>query len=269
MREDTFSRYHPLVNLVYFAGAVCFTMLIQAPAFLIGNIVASGIYYAILRRSRCLSGMVWTFAVFLVSALMNPIVNTRGKQVLFRYFGRPYTLESLQYGIVVGLVLAGTLLWLGCYNQIVTGNKLIALFGNLAPALSLMLIMIFRMIPDFIKKAEQIIHARGCIGKWQKNLDSGMQVMGILTSWALENSVITADSMRSRGYGTGSVSHYGIYQLRLSDGILLGVMVACILLSVLFRTTSLGIIIALVYVFLPTGLRMKEEIQWYILKYRI
>ena len=29
-----------------------------------------------------------------------------------------------------------------------------------------------------------------------------MSILGALTSWALEGSVVTADSMRSRGYGT-------------------------------------------------------------------
>lgn len=269
MREDTFSRYHPLVNLVYFAGAICFTMLMQAPAFLIGNILAAGIYYVLLKKEKCLITFAWVAVTFLVTAAVNPVVNTRGNTILFTYLGRPYTLEALCYGIVVGLVLAGTLLWLGCYNQVMTGNKLISLFGGLAPALSLMLVMIFRMIPDFLRKAKQIISARRCVGRWNKNLTSGMEVLGILTSWSLENSVITADSMRSRGYGSGKMSHFRIYHMTISDGIILAFMAVCVVAGVVCRKNEAGVISSLIYMFLPVILRIKEEIQWYILKYRI
>lgn len=244
-------------------------MVMQAPAFLVGNILAAGIYYILLLRRRSLKGFLWIGVMFLVTAFFNPIVNTRGNTVLFTYWGRVYTFEALQYGIVVGLMLAGTLLWLGCYNQVMTGNKLISLFGDLAPALSLMLVMIFRMIPDFLRKARQIINARCCVGKWNKNLTSGMEVLGILTSWSLENSVITADSMRSRGYGSGKISHYQMYHMVLADGILLILMILLVAISIACRKSMVGTISALLYMLLPVMLRIKEEIQWYILKYRI
>lgn len=268
MREDTFSGCHPVIHLVFFAGALCFTMLIQAPVFLLGNILVASVYHLMLERNSMRS-FVWIFLMALLTACVNPIVNTNGKTILFTYFGRVYTWESLCYGIVVGLTLAGALLWIGCYNRVVTGNKLICLFGSLMPSVSLLLVMIFRMIPDFIKKAGQIIHARSGVGKWNRNVRSGAEVLGILASWALENSVITADSMRSRAYGSRKPSHFRNDRFAAADGYLLAGMLVCMGISVIQRGRMAGIVSALIYMLIPIGLRLKEEIWWHILKYRI
>lgn len=268
MREDTFSGCHPVVHLVFFTGALCFTMLIQAPVFLLGNILLAAVYHRMLERESMRS-FAWIFLMAVLTACVNPVVNTNGKTVLFTYFGRAYTWESLRYGIVVGLTLAAALLWIGCYNRVVTRNKLVYLLGNVMPSVSLLLVMIFRMIPDFVKKAGKIIHARSCVGKWKKDIRSGTEVLEILASWSLENSVITADSMRSRAYGSRKPSHYRNYRFSTADGCLLAGMLICMGESVIRSRHMIGTVSALIYMMIPIGLRIKEEIWWHILKYRI
>ena len=105
----------------------------------------------------------------------------------------------------------------GRYNKVLTSDKFTCLFDNLIPSISLLLAMVFRMVPNFIRKTQQIIGARKSIGKGvnetattKENLQGGGTVLGELTSWALEGSVVTGDSMRARGYGTANRSSFMI-----------------------------------------------------------
>ncbi len=175
--------------------------------------------------------MLMLLPLLLVIAGINPIFNTRGDHILFLLFGRPYTLEALLYGLAVGAILVITLLWFGCYSRVMTEDKFTALFGSLAPSLSLLLVMVFRLIPNLLSKAQQIMGARRAIGKGgekasgKEKLSQGATVLLALTGWALESSIVTADSMRSRGYGTARRSSFQIYRMKSSDWCLLAVTV--------------------------------------------
>ena len=76
---------------------------------------------------------------------------------------KPYTLEAALRGTSGG-VLVSVLLWAGCYNAVMTSDKFTMLFGNLAPALSLLLVMVLRLIPSYFRKMRQITGSRESIG---------------------------------------------------------------------------------------------------------
>ena len=227
MATDGFSKCHPVTNFLFFVGAICFGVLFQHPAYLLAAILCAGCYYLLLQGRKALKRIALMLPLFLFVAAINPIFNTQGSRILFFLFGRPYTLEALFYGFAVGGILIITLLWFGCYNHVMTEDKFTALFGNLAPSLSLLLVMVFRLIPALLSKATQITNARRCIGKGAENgtykekLKSGMTVLMTLTGWAMESSILTADSMRSRGYGTARRSSFQIYRMKRSDWCLL------------------------------------------------
>ena len=140
MRADAFSKRHPAVNFVFFLGAILGGMLNQHPAYLLAGVVSGAAYY-------------------------HPLFNTYGATLLFTYFDRPYTLEALYYGAALAAVFVNMLLWFGCYNAVLTSDKFTSLFGNLIPALSLLLVMVLRMIPNLMRKARQIAGARASIGR--------------------------------------------------------------------------------------------------------
>ena len=237
MGVDGFSKCHPGVNFLFFIGAICFGVVFQHPLYLAAGLLCAGCYYLLLNGHRAWKSMGFMLAVFLAITLINPLFNTQGIHVLFRVFGRPYTAEALGYGAAVGAVLWITLLWFGCYNHVMTEDKFVALFGNLAPSLSLLLVMILRLIPNLIGKAKQITHTRRCIGKGVQDapvkdkLSAGMTVLLTLSGWALENGITTADSMTSRGYGSTKRTGFQSYRFRGSDKWLTVIMLACLLLT--------------------------------------
>ena len=224
MRADAFSKRHPAVNFVFFLGAILGGMLNQHPAYLLAGVVSGAAYYLLLhgrRGWRFIGGLV---PLFLVFTAVNPLFNTYGATLLFTYFDRPYTLEALYYGAALAAVFVNMLLWFGCYNAVLTSDKFTSLFGNLIPALSLLLVMVLRMIPNLMRKARQIAGARASIGRGvseqdgtKEKLAEGMTVLGTLTSWALEGGIVTADSMRSRGYGQPGRTAFSIFRMEERD----------------------------------------------------
>lgn len=296
MREDAFSKFHPAVNLIFFVGAMCFGVLLQHPVYLLAGLFASGVYYFLLSGRKGTKTILMMIPLFIFVTLFNPVVNTRGVTVLFTYFDRPYTLEALVYGIAVAATFVLMLLWFGCYNKVLTGDKFTCLFGNLAPSLSLLLVMVLRMIPNLLQKAKQIIGVRSLMGKgvegkssFKDKLNSGMTVIGVLTSWALEGSITTSDSMRSRGYGTAKRTSFMIYRMTKSDWVLTVIMLAMLGVVIGFAASGsmqaeflpvrniepinganiIGFITYSVYLLIPSFLHVKEVILWSISKSKI
>ena len=293
MSSDAFSKRHPAVNFAFFLGAICAAVVIQHPAYLAVGIVSGSCYYLLLHRRKGLRNILSMLPLFLVLTLINPLFNRYGERVLFWYFGRPYTWEALLYGMAISGIFLEMLLWFGCYNAVLTSDKFTALFGNVIPALSLLLVMVLRLIPNFMRKATQIAGARKSIGKGaaegdtnKEKLEDGMSILGALTSWALEGSVVTADSMRSRGYGTAKRTSFMIYRMTgLDFGLLaaLTVLFACAVFigdkTANFTPTMdiakvsgwncLGLLAYALFLLLPTALHIKEAIQWHISRSRI
>ena len=296
MKVDAFSKLHPAVNLLFFIGAIAFGVLLQHPVYLLAGIFASGVYYLFLNGRKGIKNILLMIPFFVFVTLFNPIVNTRGVTVLFTYLDRPYTLEALVYGIAVAATFVLMLLWFGCYGKVLTGDKFTCLFGNLAPSLSLLLVMVFRMIPNLLQKVKQIIGVRSSIGKGtaekssiKDKLNSGMTVIGVLTSWALEGSITTSDSMRSRGYGTSKRTSFMIYRMTATDWISAFVMLVLLGIVIFFAANGgmnaeflpernitpikgfnmLGFIAYFGYLTIPALLNLKEIIQWKISESKI
>ena len=289
MKTDAFSRCHPAVNFVYFVLAIGFGVVIQHPAYLLAGVLGSAAYYLLLKGAKGIKTVLWMLPVCLLITAVNPLFNTLGKTELFSLFGRPYTLEALLYGAVVGGIFLVMMLWFGCYNVVLTSDKFTSLFGNLIPSLSLLLVMVLRMIPNLMGKAQQISGARKCIGKGmgenadtKEKLYGGMTVLSALTDWALEGSVVTADSMRSRGYGAAKRTNFQIYRMSTRDWVLLG-LTGLLAAAVIMGGSKEAVFVpeaqiaSLSWAFpaycgflmLPIALHLKEAITWRILRSRI
>ncbi|MEG0168379.1 MAG: energy-coupling factor transporter transmembrane component T, partial [Ruthenibacterium sp.] len=124
--------------------------------------------------------------------------------------GRHFTLEALCYGMATGCMFVTVILWFACYNMVMTSDKLIALCGKGIPALSLVLSMVLRLIPNMQIKIKTILNAQICIGKSP-----------------LESSVMMADSMKSRGYGSGMRSSFAPYRWQTRDKIIAALLLCC------------------------------------------
>lgn len=236
MNRDAFSRCHPAVNFIFFIGAIGAAAVIWHPVYLLAGLLAALSYYVLLRGVKAWRSLALMLPFGLLVAGVNPIFNIRGQTVLFMLLGRPYTLQALIYGAVVAGILLLMLMWFGCYNAVMTGDKFSSLFGNLIPSISLLLVMVFRMVPNLLRKTAQILGARRSVGKGaegKEGLRDSTNVLSAMTSWALEDSLVTADSMRSRGYGSAKRTSFQIYRMTARDWVLLSLELVLLALVIL------------------------------------
>ena len=295
--KDRFAAYHPVINFTFFIGAIVSGMMLIHPVFMACSLLLSFLYYLTVRGKAGFGFVSGMCTVFLVLSLMNPLFNTQGAHVLFRYFrNRPYTMEALFYGMTLAAMMAAMLSWFASYHAVMTSDKFMYLFGHMAPAVTLVLTMVLRLVPSYKNKVQQMNGARRCIGKGadvgtaKEKTEHGMVLLSTLTSWALEGGVITADSMRSRGYGCGKRTHFSLYRFEDRDRLLLVVMV--ILLGIVavcclngasaatyipeIRLQSpddpwmlTGVLAYAVFLSIPSAVNIWEELRWRSLKSKI
>ena len=137
--------------------------------------------------------------------------------------GNPMTLESMVYGVAAACRIVSVISWFSCYNAVMTSDKFIYLFGRIIPALSLIFSMVLRFVPKFKAQITVVSNAQKCVGRDVSNggiiqrAKHGLTILSIMVTWALENAIETADSMKSRGYGRPGGRYF--QSLRLIFGI--------------------------------------------------
>lgn len=223
MRE--FKTYHPIVNLAYFVFVIGFSCFFMHPLCLAISLVCGFIYSVILKGKKAIkTNLIYMLPMLIFMALINPAFNHEGITVMaYLPSGNPLTLESVIYGFCTAAMLAGVICHFSCYNEVMTSDKFIYLFGKIIPAMSLIISMTLRFIPRFSAQLKIVINAQKCMGRDAstgsiiKRAKHALNILSIMTTWSLENAIETADSMKSRGYGISGRTAFSVYKLDKRD----------------------------------------------------
>lgn len=297
MKQDNFSSYHPIINFTYFVLVIGYSMFMMHPVFLALSCMGGMVYYIYLKKWKALKTALWMMLpVFLISAAINPLFNHQGVTlIMYLKNGNPLTLESILYGLAAGIMLVSVLNWFSCYQVVMTSDKFIYLFGKAIPAMSLIFSMVLRFVPKFKNQITKVSDAQKCIGRDVTNgnvltrAKHGMKILSVMTTWALENSVETADSMRSRGYGLRGRNNFSIYRFDTRDkilfsvllvfgGIILGGIITKQVYFLYYPTLVMNentLWAAVIYIFygilcfLPIIINLAEDVKWHYLKSKI
>ena len=224
MKMNEFKSYHPIVNFIYFLFVIGFSMFFMHPLCLLISTASAFFYYTILKGREVIKKIPYMLFILVFMALINPLFNHEGVTVL-AYFpsGNPLTLESVLYGIAAATMIVSVIIWFSCYNEVMTSDKFIYLFGKILPSLSLILSMALRFVPKFSEQLKVVTNAQKCLGRDAKGtgfirqIKSKVTILGIMITWALENAIETADSMKARGYGLSGRSAFSIFTFDKRD----------------------------------------------------
>lgn len=295
MRES-FRRFHPAVNFIYYIAVIGFGMFLLHPVFLTISWISAFLYAFYLNRRKALKfTFFFVLPMMLLTAVLNPLFNHGGVTILF-YFknGNPVTLEALLYGLVMAALFGTTLLWFSSFNQVMTMDRLTAVFGRFLPSLSLVISMSLRFVPRYKERIKDMSNAQLGIGKDVRQgslftrVKNGLSMLSAMTTWALENGIETAESMRARGYGLSGRTSYQNLRFKKRDAlaILTILLLAAVIIwgqgaftsTVFFpyvsiaKITPMSLIIYLLYCLLcnfPLIYSLKEELVWHCLKSKI
>jgi len=225
MKGHAFAGYHPVVNFLYFALILSFSMIFMHPVCLLISFIAALIYSITLKGKKAVRfSVVYLLPLLFITALVNPAFNHEGATILtYLKSGNPLTLESITYGIAAATMLAAVICWFSCFNEIMTTDKLVYLFGRIIPSLSLILSMVLRFVPRFKVQIKHISNGQKGIGRDISNgsmvqrVKHGIKILSIMVTWALENAIETADSMKSRGYGLSGRTAFSLFRFDQRD----------------------------------------------------
>lgn len=235
-----FERCHPAVNLIYFAMVITGTIGFQHPVFLAISFLSACAYS--IRRNRgkavvfdlCMLPLAAAFAVYYSS------YHHFGITVLQQNFvGNNMTLESLVYGLVLGICAAGVCIWMSCVYSVFSTDKMVYLFGRVSPRLSLFLAILLRMIPRIKKEAKKINMAQRGIGRgagqgngWQR-IKNIIRILSMLITWTIDSIMTASDAMHSRGSSLRGRTAFSIYRFDNRDRVYVIGMFLCITLTVM------------------------------------
>lgn len=222
---NEFKTYHPIVNFTYFLLVIGFSCFFMHPICLVISLICGFIYSVILKGKKAIhKNLLYMIPMLIATALINPAFNHEGVTILeYLPSGNPLTLESVIYGIAAATMIVSVICWFSCYNEVMTSDKFIYLFGRIIPSLSLIISMTLRFVPRFTAQLRVVANAQRCMGRdisngsIVKRAKYGLSILSVMMTWSLENAIETADSMKSRGYGHSGRTAFSIFTFDKRD----------------------------------------------------
>ena len=189
------------------------------------SLVSGFTYSCLLKGKRAIkTNFMYILPMGLLMALINPAFNHAGVTIITHLpSGNPLTLESIIYGLCAGAMIGSVVCHFSCYNEVMTSDKFMYLFGKVIPAMSLIISMTLRFVPRFSAQLKVVTGAQRCMGRdiskgsILQRARNGLNILSIMTTWALENAVETAYSMKSRGYGLPGRTAFSIFSFDRRD----------------------------------------------------
>ena len=230
-----FDSYHPAINLIYFVVAIGCTVWFHHPVFVAISYLCAFAYSVKLKGKKSLIFNLILIPLIVIFtgwyAYYNHFGITNIKQNII---GNQITLESLVFGLVIGITAAAVIMWFSCIHVLITADKVVYLVGRVSPKLSLLLSILLRMVPHTREKASKINTAQRGIGRGVgdgnilRRLLNVFREISIILTWLIESSVSMSASMRSRGYGLRGRTAYSMYRFDNRDRSLVLAFFGCI-----------------------------------------
>lgn len=233
-----FERCHPAVNLIYFAAVIAGTVAFRHPVFLAVSSLSACAYSIRRNRGKAVAFNLLLIPGAVIFSFYYSSYHHFGITVLKQNFvGNNMTLESLVYGLVLGISVAGVCIWMSCVYSVFSTDKMVYLFGRVSPRLSLFLAIALRMVPRIKKEARKINMAQRGIGRglgqgnlW-KRMINGIRILSMLITWTIESLMTASDAMRSRGSSLRGRTAFSIYRFDNRDRTYVVGMFLCITLT--------------------------------------
>lgn len=213
-------RIKPVVWCVWLASVLTAVSLVKNPLYQTIIVGAAGLVYAAAPRRDEESGAWGAFlklglSFLLISLVYNIIISHHGETIIavlpawIPLIGGSLTAEAAVFGLVFGLTFFTGIVAFAAFNKRVGPMELVRLLPRRLQAAATVVSVTFNFIPATGDAAREIREAQLIRG-----FDYGRSVAGAvkqaggtitpLIVTGLEKAITTAESMESRGYGSGA-----------------------------------------------------------------
>ena len=216
-----FKNLHPICSFSYFAMVIILVLVCQNPISMLEALAGAVFFLHCMEKGKVWKRLRYLLPMLLLIAFANPLLNHRGVTRLVKVMNQWVTLEALCYGITAGLSLAALILWFGCYQEVITSDKFLYLFGKAAPGTALLISMALNLVPKLEQELQQIREGQEMLypekpGRMEK-IRKAIRHVSTLLGWSLENTVEQVDSMKARGYGLRERTTFHLFRFESGD----------------------------------------------------
>ncbi len=215
----TLERMHPVPCFLFFLTVIGITVFSRDPVILAESLVGAVAAAILSEKSGIFPFLIVTAAAVTFS---NPLFSHNGVTVLFFVGDLAITLEALIYGLAFAVMLCASVLWGAVSVRFLTSDKYIWLFGKMLPSAGLILSCAIRFIPLFIGRTRDFIGSRNA-----KSLKEILSAFSASLTYSAETAIMTADSMKARGYGSAKRTFYSRYRMTAADIRALVIVMLC------------------------------------------
>lgn len=285
MKRTIFDIFHPVVQLLYFVALIAFTMFALHPLYAGVSLVAAVSYNGYLRGWRATARMLaWQLPLFLLVMILNALLSGAGSTLLFAVGPFSVYLEGAIFGACMGGMLVSMMLWFSNAAQVLSLDKVMGLFGDRAPTITLMMSMVARLMPKLVAQGEEIrivqkANATSAPSSKREFVKEGARLSSVLMGWSMEDSLETSDAMRARGFSSSvKRSSYARHRFRMRDAIAVGCLVLAIVLNGCLLAVALlnfhfyptiggpvvgwGVVTYAILAFLPLAGQFADDLKW-------
>ena len=227
--------FHPAAVLVYLSVLLVLSLLYENPLYLLALLF----FLALLIKG--VDGMeIWgkflKTGVFLMLIVMiiNPLIIRAGATIIWHGPEVPYlgkldiSKEALYYGAASSIRLLVIVSIFCLYNLMINPDKVLNLFSRVAGKSVLMIALSTRMFPTMVrdlKRIKEVLQFRGVDfdegSLWEK-VKKYSCLYNVLLLSSLEDSMVIAEAMQARAFGSGKRSVYSQNVLRPRDILCMG-----------------------------------------------
>lgn len=232
-----FERLNPYPVLLYFISSAVLATVYNNPYHTVILLVFSLITF-IMIHGKARFALIF-FSVFILTFIINPLLSKKGATQIAFIGNDPVTLEAVVYGANSAALICGIMFLFYCFSYIIDFEKLLYIFSPLSASAALTASAVLRFAPLYAKQAKVISDQQKAVGaeggkSIPEKIKFGARVFSALSTWALENGIVAADSMQCRGYGTGKRRFFSIRGFKAEDAVFTALALLFTLGTVIF-----------------------------------
>lgn len=248
MKPTAFDAQHPSIALAYFGAVLVLAMAAPHPLLLAISFAAALLCGVWLRGGgRVAKSLAWQLPLIAIIVAVNPLFSSTGTTELFRVGTQAVYAEGYANAATMALLLVCVMQWFANADAVLGSDKVMGALGRVLPTVGLMLSMVMRLIPRFVRRGRTINAALGaCTAargggaatteysepsvettkrRRRARFSDQLRTVTTLMGWSMEDSLEAADSMRCRGWGaTRKRTTFQRQRFRTRDGALLAVL---------------------------------------------
>ncbi len=210
---------HPGLHILYYLILVMFAMLYTDVYYLATFIILLLVLFYFEKILSNIKNMLKLYIpLALLVMILNPSCNYNGETKIYLIGNFFITLEAVVFGIILAISLLLIIMILISFNEEISYQEMLYIISKKFPNTALVIIMSLRYIPLITNRLKEFIkinkldeenkHDLSKFELFKSKIDHAGKSFGGVVAWSLEESMLTAKSMKARGYGIAKRTNY-------------------------------------------------------------